>query len=117
MAEAYDITSAGINPAEDRAYRFRSYVIAMSMRVLCLLSLIWVRGWWMLIPVIGTVVLPYFAVMVANAVAPSHTTSRPDEVTPLSLTEAEKPEPQAAPIIVIDAPADRSQRGELIHDD
>ena len=42
------------------------YSIAMGIRTLCVISLLFVQGWWMLIAVIAAVVLPYFAVVVAN---------------------------------------------------
>lgn len=64
----YSVTSAGVNPAEDRAHRMRMYFIAMSLRVVCVTSLFWVRGWWIVIPVLGSILLPWFAVMVGNAV-------------------------------------------------
>lgn len=66
---SYSVTSAGINPAEDRAHRIRMYFIAMSLRVVCVVSLFWVRGWWLIIPVLGAILFPWFAVMVGNAVA------------------------------------------------
>ncbi len=65
---SYSVTSAGVNPAEDRAYRMRMYFIAMSLRVVCVGSLFWVRGWWIVVPVIGSIALPWFAVMIGNAV-------------------------------------------------
>lgn len=65
---SYSVTSAGVNPVEDRAYRMRMYFIAMSLRVVCVGSLFWVRGWWIMIPVIGSILLPWFAVMIGNAV-------------------------------------------------
>ncbi|MFC5338206.1 DUF3099 domain-containing protein [Leucobacter denitrificans] len=65
---SYSVTSAGVNPVEDRAYRMRMYFIAMSLRVVCVGSLFWVRGWWIVVPVIGSIVLPWFAVMIGNAV-------------------------------------------------
>lgn len=40
----------------------------MGIRVLCVIACIWVRGWWLLIPAVGAIFLPYFAVVVANAV-------------------------------------------------
>jgi hypothetical protein len=43
------------------------YSIMMGIRVLCVLACIWVRGWWLLIPALGAIFLPYFAVVVANA--------------------------------------------------
>ena len=65
----YSVTSAGVNPTEDRAHRIRMYFIAMSLRVLCVVSLFWLRGWWVLVPVLGAIVFPWFAVMIGNAVA------------------------------------------------
>jgi len=59
------------------------YTVMMSIRVLCIVSLIWVRGWWLLIPAAGAVFLPYFAVIVANAVRPRPATPlRPGSILP-----------------------------------
>ncbi|UOQ58483.1 DUF3099 domain-containing protein [Leucobacter allii] len=91
MAENYSVTSAGVNPAEDRAHRMRMYFIAMSLRVVCVLSLIWVRGWWVLLAAAGAVILPWFAVLVGNAVA--HGGERaPEAPEPQAITA---PEPAA----------------------
>lgn len=66
---SYRVTSAGVNPTEDRAHRMRMYFIAMTLRLACVLSLFWVSGWWIVFPVVGAIALPWFAVMVGNAVA------------------------------------------------
>lgn len=66
---SYRVTSAGVNPTEDRAHRMRMYFIAMTLRLACVLSLFWVSGWWIIFPVVGAIALPWFAVMVGNAVA------------------------------------------------
>jgi hypothetical protein len=43
------------------------YSVAMGVRMLCVLSFIWVHSWpWFLIPALGAIFLPYFAVVVAN---------------------------------------------------
>ena len=42
------------------------YSVAMGIRVLCIISVLFVPGWWRIIPVIGAVFLPYFAVVIAN---------------------------------------------------
>lgn len=68
-APSYSVTSAGVNPAEDRAHRIRMYFIAMTLRVVCVVSLFWVQGWWVLVPVLGAIFFPWFAVMIGNAVA------------------------------------------------
>lgn len=85
--ENYSVTSAGVNPAADRTHRQRVYFTAMTLRVLCVLSLLWVRDWWVLLSLAGAAILPWFAVMVGNAVA--HTgESQMDAATPLELAQA-----------------------------
>jgi len=44
------------------------YTLTMGIRTVCIVLCIFVRGWWLLIPAIGAVVLPYIAVVLANAV-------------------------------------------------
>lgn len=43
------------------------YTVAMSIRIVCLVICLLVPGWWRLLPAIGAVVLPYIAVVLANA--------------------------------------------------
>lgn len=109
MVQQYDVTSVGVNPAEDRAHRMRMYLLAMSLRVLCVVSLFWVRGWWILLVGIGAVVLPYVAVLIGNAVA--HGGGTPHTApSPLELTGGDPDGPAAetsnvAPAtIIIDTP-------------
>lgn len=87
--QSYSVTSAGVNPVEDRAHRMRMYFIAMTLRLICVLSLFWVRGWWITIPVIGAIFLPWFAVMVGNAVAYGGEQA-PDAPEPLKIESAER---------------------------
>lgn len=42
------------------------YTVAMSIRMLCLVACLIVPGWWIIIPAVGAVVLPYIAVVLAN---------------------------------------------------
>lgn len=114
MAKSYDVTSAGVNPAEDRAHRMRMYFIAMSLRVACVVSLFWVRDWWVLLSAAGAIILPWFAVLVGNAVA--HGGEQvPDQPEPLRI-EAADPEPldasdAAHEVIVIDVDPERRGGG------
>lgn len=55
------------SPDEERKSRMRSYAIAMAVRMVCIGLCLVVRDWWLLIPATGAIVLPYFAVVVANA--------------------------------------------------
>lgn len=112
MTAGFDVTSVGINPAADRAHRMRVYFIAMTLRVVCVVSLFFVRGWWILLVAAGAVLLPYFAVIIANQAANTQGKS-PDAPTPLELGpaagagETAAGESAAEMVIVIDAPAER----------
>ncbi|MFT4233354.1 MAG: DUF3099 domain-containing protein [Leucobacter sp.] len=113
MAKSYSVTSAGVNPAEDRAHRMRMYFIAMSLRVVCVASLFWLHGWWVLIAAAGAVLLPWFAVMVGNAVAHGGEES-PETPEPLRIEGGADPEP-AAPadaLIVVDVEPARRASGD-----
>lgn len=117
MTDQYNVTSVGANPKEDRAHRMRFYFISMTLRFLCVASLLWVRGWWVLVPVLGAVILPYLAVMVGNAIASTGDSGRPERVTPQELPPPARAASDGdSTLIVIDAPADRRARGERIHD-
>lgn len=109
MAKSYSVTSAGVNPTEDRAHRMRMYFIAMSLRVLCVVSLFWVRGWWVLAVAAGAILLPWFAVLVGNAVAHGGEKA-PDAPDPLQLSAGEAkatPESAASTLLVVDVDPER----------
>lgn len=61
------ITSAPEPLAVDQARRTRSYLIQMSIRVVCIIGAVLVDGWVRWALVAAAVVLPYSAVLVANA--------------------------------------------------
>ena len=60
-------TALRLSPTEDRKKRMRAYSIAMSSRMACFILVFFVPGWWKLVFGIGAVVLPYVAVVLANA--------------------------------------------------
>ena len=60
------VTSLPQSPTEERRQRMIRYTVAMSVRMLCFILVFLVPGWWMLVCAIGAIVLPYFAVIVAN---------------------------------------------------
>lgn len=62
------ITSVPMSPDEERNARMLKYSIAMGIRMLCIAACFFVPGWWLLIPALGAIVLPYFAVIAANTV-------------------------------------------------
>ncbi len=87
MAKQYKVTSVGVNPMKDRAYRIRMYFLTMTVRMACVISLFWVRGPWIILVAAGAIVLPYVAVLIANAV--SYVGGQTHEApAPLELTAA-----------------------------
>ncbi len=67
MAKQQSITSLPRSPHDDRRSRMIQYSIAMTIRVICIVLCLFVRGWWLLLPAIGALILPYIAVVLANA--------------------------------------------------
>lgn len=67
------VTSLPPSPDEERRSRMIKYTVAMSIRLVCFLLVFVIPGWWKLIPLTGAVLLPYFAVVLANTVARSST--------------------------------------------
>lgn len=80
------VTTAHVGRQEDVATRERRYLVMMGIRIACLPPAVFVDGWARWIFIAGAVILPYVAVVIANAV------SRPPDGT---LTPAE-PVPRAA---------------------
>jgi hypothetical protein len=60
------ITSLPRSPYDDRRARMIKYSLAMGIRMICILSLLFVQGWWLVIMATGAIVLPYIAVVLAN---------------------------------------------------
>jgi hypothetical protein len=59
-------TALPTSPVDDRKKRMRKYVIAMSVRTVCLIALVVVPDWWRYVFGVGAVLLPYVAVVLAN---------------------------------------------------
>jgi len=66
MAKQQSITSLPRSPEDDRRARMLKYGIAMAVRLACIFACFLVRGYWIIIPALGAVVLPYIAVVLAN---------------------------------------------------
>jgi hypothetical protein len=66
MKQQQSITSLPPSPDADRHSRMLKYGIMMGIRVICLFVVFLVHGWWIVIPALGAVFLPYFAVVIAN---------------------------------------------------
>jgi hypothetical protein len=68
MAKTAAITNLPPSPDHERHVRMVKYAVAQAIRLVCIVLLVPVPGWWKIIPGIGAIFLPYFAVVVANNV-------------------------------------------------
>lgn len=66
MKQPQSITTLPSSPDDERHRRIVRYGIAMGLRVACVIACFFVTGWWLLVPLVGAVLLPYFAVVIAN---------------------------------------------------
>ncbi|MEF3403762.1 DUF3099 domain-containing protein [Agromyces sp. CCNWLW203] len=66
MMQQQSITTLPPSPEVERRARMIKYSIAMSIRVLCVIGLLFARGWWLAVFAAGAIFLPYFAVVLAN---------------------------------------------------
>jgi predicted tellurium resistance membrane protein TerC len=65
--EVHQITDAGVSLTDDQAGRQRRYLIAMTIRTLCVLGAVLAPSPWRWVLAVGAVILPYVAVVMANA--------------------------------------------------
>ncbi|UOE45123.1 DUF3099 domain-containing protein [Agromyces larvae] len=66
MKSQHTITSLPPSPDEERRARMVKYTIAMSIRVVCIVLMLFVQGWWLVVCAAGAIFLPYIAVVLAN---------------------------------------------------
>lgn len=65
--EVHRITDAGVPLSQEQAGRQHAYLLAMTIRTACFLGAVFSPSPWRWILAGGAVVLPYFAVVLANA--------------------------------------------------
>ena len=65
--DVHSITDAGVALSEDQAGRQRRYLIAMAIRTSCVIGCVIAPSPWRWVLAVGAVILPYIAVVVANA--------------------------------------------------
>ena len=65
-AKSTVITDLPSSPDQDRHARMIRYSVAMGIRMVCLVLCVVIPDWWRVIPAVGAIVLPYFAVVIAN---------------------------------------------------
>jgi Protein of unknown function (DUF3099) len=87
-AEVQSATALRTSPLADRRKRMRMYTITMSVRTLCLIALVVVPDWWRYLFGVGAVILPYFAVVLANVGSSGAAEPvRPGEAPPLAVEQ------------------------------
>ncbi len=101
--EVHSITDAATAHSDEMRQRMIKYAIAMGIRMICLILIFVVDGWFKLIPVLGAVFLPWVAVVIANG-------SDKAEIHSDSLLDY-------APRAELDAPATAETAGTAAADD
>ena len=77
------VTQVAPGRTEDLDRRRRNYAIAMAVRTLSFVAIFFVPGVWKMVPLAAAAVLPFFAVMFANAVDHKRPAPISDEPDPL----------------------------------
>lgn len=94
------ITDARTAHSDEMHSRMVKYTVSMSIRLVCLFLLFFVQGWMMWVVIAGAVVLPWFAVVIANAGSDTRNMTGTDspytEAPPAQLQERPQ-QPQGSP--------------------
>lgn len=90
MAKTQSLTSLAQSPEAERKSRMLKYTLAMTIRVVCIVLAMVVQGWLMWVCFAGAILLPYFAVVIANSAGSGGTGgSLPKAVAPTLVITAE----------------------------
>ncbi len=81
MKKQQSITSIPQSAEDERRSRIIKYLVTMSVRIVCLVLMLFVQGWWLAVCAAGAIILPYFAVVLANVgSAPRAGAERPSAI-------------------------------------
>ncbi len=80
MAEPQSVTNLSASPEDERRSRMIRYSIAMAVRMVCIVLAFVVQGWLMWVCFALAIVLPYWAVVIANNQGESKPKTRASEV-------------------------------------
>lgn len=109
----HSITDAAAAHSDDMRERMIKYAVAMGIRLVCLILIFVVDGWFKIIAIAGAVFLPWIAVVIANGSdkAEIHSDALLDYVPAVELEASppEEGEQASAPVTVLE--------GELIDDE
>lgn len=91
--QSFSITSVRRGHAEDQRSREVKYLVSMGLRMVCIVLAVVVPGPLRWAFIAGAVVLPYFAVLIANAgrEAAGGAPESPEALVPLALESTEEP--------------------------
>lgn len=111
-AEVHSITDAAEAHSEDMHKRMVKYALAMGIRLVCLILIFVVDGWFKILMVAGAVFLPWIAVIIANGndKAEGHSDLLIDSAPRAELEAPPPPSPYADQ-------GSEVLEGELINDD
>lgn len=117
-SEVHSITDAAAAHSEEMRQRMIKYAVAMGIRMVCLILIFVVDGWLKILPVIGAVFLPWFAVIIANGsdTAEVHADSLLDSA-PLDQLDAPAPGLAGQGAAVPEDPSMTLLQGELVDED
>ena len=83
------ITDLPRSPQQEQRSRMLRYGLTMGIRMVCLGLCLVTPGWWLLIPALGAIFLPYVAVVIANTGARrGRRVERPGGILPSSPRDA-----------------------------
>lgn len=87
MKQQHTVTTLPPSPDQERRARMIKYTIAMSIRVLCIVLMLFVQGWWLVVCAAGAIFLPYIAVVLANVGGGEQgVVERPGAIVPIAGT-------------------------------
>ncbi|UWF76627.1 MULTISPECIES: DUF3099 domain-containing protein [Microbacterium] len=103
------VTSLPQAPHDEASHRVRRYALTMGIRMVCFLLMAFVQpyGWWTWVFAIAAAVLPYIAVVFANAGSDSVETRVESPGPQLGAPATTGPEPTAPDVITIHESPDR----------
>lgn len=108
------ITDARTAHTDEMRARMIKYSVSMGIRIVCLGLLFVVHGWLLWVVIAGAVVLPYFAVIIANAGSDTRNMTASDAmIDALPVPALEPPKPP----VHSESPETTLLRGELADED
>lgn len=100
--DAPAVTSLPQSPQDEATGRVRRYIITMGIRMACFALTVFVTpyGWYTWVFATAAAVLPYIAVVFANAAAPTRRTRAESPVQQLEARAQKQAPPEAGPQVI-----------------